>query len=251
MPPSKGSRRRRKVPKNLHVMQQLLRSQIEGEEQIHRLVKIRRAAAEAARRASRERQTAQLLAQGPTTTTRPTTPTKPSRAGNMKVGARNDVPVHNHKAQQALAQVRAAVRKEQMERSREQAKKAREDGLIRGIVHRPPSRLGGLTPATASEARSADPAFNQWLHYHGVQPEQRVFNLLNAGKNKVLRELLLAAGLVENPDPVSPHWDYRWILHRSDTDWSAHRPWQAINSFQHPPECAAHKITTKAGLAHP
>lgn len=152
--------------------------------------------------------------------------------------------------QQRLAKVRADM----MAKSRSAASEARRSGKVEG-TGAPALRsleAGVPTRSTAVDpqyARAHDNEYQGWLKQHGVPDSGRVFCLVSGGKNKVLRQYLLDAGLYENEDPDSPHWDFRWILRRSDVDWHNVKPWQAINSFEPTIDISTtHFVTKKLGL---
>ena len=155
--------------------------------------------------------------------------------------------------QQRLSKVRA----EMMAKSRSAAAALRSSGKVEGTGARSLwSREAGVpTRSTAfspEEARANDPEYQGWLKQHGVPQSVRVFSLagsVSGGKNKVLRQYLLDAGLYENTDADSPNWDFKWILRRADVDWRAIRPWQAINSFEPTVDISTtHFVTKKLGL---
>ena len=222
----------------------------EAGEQVRRLVAARKAAANLAREtmlANRARGEQDGTARTPPPPPVSKLPPMPDQVAKESAA---DVRV---KRLERLAKVRA----EQMAASRERAAAARAAGKVEGTAEKSVWRATRGDPAqapraTPQEQRASDMAYQGWLKQHAVPEGVRVFSLsetVKLGKNKVLRQYLLDAGLVENEDAKSEHWDFRWILSRNDVDWSCLRPWQAVNSFEPTTDqSSTHYITKKIGL---
>lgn len=151
----------------------------------------------------------------------------------------------------------AKVRADMMAKSRATAAALRSSGKVEGTGAPAVRSLEAAVPTRTAtfapqEARANDNEYHGWLKQHGVADDARVFSLsssVSEGKNKVLRQYLLDAGLVENPDPDSPHWDFKWILRRHDANWKNLKPWQAVNSFEPTVDISTtHFVTKKLGL---
>ena len=154
---------------------------------------------------------------------------------------------------QRLAKVRTGM----MAKSRAAAAALRSSGKVEGTGAPALRSLDATIPTrttryTPQEARANDYEYQGWLKQHGVADSVRVFSLadsVSGGKNKVLRQYLLDAGLYENADPDSVHWDFKFILRRQDVDWKKVKPWQAVNSFEPTIDTSTtHFVTKKLGL---
>eukprot|EP00002_Diphylleia_rotans_P020500 TRINITY_DN3974_c1_g1_i6.p1 TRINITY_DN3974_c1_g1~~TRINITY_DN3974_c1_g1_i6.p1 ORF type:complete len:725 (-),score=132.85 TRINITY_DN3974_c1_g1_i6:1220-3394(-) len=81
----------------------------------------------------------------------------------------------------------------------------------------------------------------EWKRKKRIEEKTKVF-MVN-GPYPDARQLFLERGWVENTDPESPFYDFRWCLKGQDIDFKNLRKEQVVNHFP----CAT-EITTKVGL---
>jgi hypothetical protein len=84
-------------------------------------------------------------------------------------------------------------------------------------------------------------SMDEWKKFRHVNPEKRVFQVL--GGYPDLRRAMLARGWVENANPDSCYWDFKWSLNAQDIDQRNLKTGQIVNHF-----VGNREMTTKVGL---